>query len=298
MGTLQGQISRCSLTVWGRNKSMTIHSWDFLIQFPVLPGTIDSSVEVKEVLYFFSRFSNQHLRCLHLILHKMCVCGTVRRCIFEFVCVLVFFSPPKKVFTVAMERKNYGGHYGHEQILNGSWWDYSLARNKTHKKDELKSNRCWVSQAASGGWQWNNLSTVLHNNLYNIAVFWCHILWQFSFDIHKAMNLVWMKINPPSLHTFVSIFCLTSLIWMPCKRISLFTLGSEIVCSFRVEQLQRLETHLVLLGAFLFDMHDESIIIQIRLPQQAATQLTSFHICAFISINVTHHLYSIHVFFP
>lgn len=38
--------------------------------------------------------------------------------------------------------------------------------------------------------------------------------------------------------------------------------GGEIVCSFAVEQLQRPETHLILLGAFLFSMHDISIIIQ------------------------------------
>lgn len=81
---------------------------------------------------------------------------------------------------------------------------------------------------------------------------------------------------------------------MSYERILLFTLSSEIVCSFRLEQPQRPETHLVLLGAFLFNMHDISIVIQnISLPQQAATQLTAFHIFAFISSNVTHHLFCV-----
>lgn len=48
-----------------------------------------------------------------------------------------------------------------------------------------------------------------------------------------------------------------------------------------------------LLGAFLFNMHDISIIIQnISSTRRAATQLTSFHIRAFISGNVTHPLHS------
>lgn len=153
----------------------------FLFQLRVPSGTTYFSLG-EETLHSSCRFPNRILCCLLLILHRTCS-WTLCVC----VCVSVKeLSSSQEVFTEHKER-----------ITKWPWTDfewiiiYSLDRTETQAEDWKGGaaalcavSWCWVSQAASGGWQRNNLSTVLHNNWCNIAVLICN-----SFNTWNYLSL-------------------------------------------------------------------------------------------------------------